>query len=617
MADLWRTRARRIVQTRLRDGLRTSGDSRPHYVVCGDDALTFHLVAELLGNESSGGPPRVTVIVPYRRRADVLDLRKLRGIRLFRADRLDEETFRAAGLAGARGLALLHQDDVGNIHAALCAQEVEPNLRLVMRMFNSRLGSRVQRLFPDCAVLSDASMAAPAFVAAALGEVAPTNLRLGGRTLVVARRGEVAPEHVVCGLADTRDPHLARVLPADESQADLVLADAAGLPAGTEEETRRIVRARRLRRTFLMVRRAIRSFATRKIGIATISLLVVVVVLGFLLAKVDKTNNFGDAIYVTLVTTLVGADPETDKEPLAKVMQVVLNLAGLALIPLITAAVVDGIVNARLALHAGRIQTDRSGHVVVVGLGNVGTRVMRRLNDLGIEVVAIDKNPEARGVPVARRLGIPLIIGDVTQEETLENASLGTCRALVVVSTDDVANLQAALNAQEVNPDVRVVLRLFDGDFAARLQKAFNIGISRSVSYLAAPAFAAALLHRSVLATIPVDRHVLLVAEVPVAAGSELAGREVREVSRPESVRVIGLIRAGQPRMEWSPAADRLVGVNDRLVVVVRRAGLSRLLRQASAPPPAPPTTPEASGTGSRESWTARRGSRPGDPSAI
>lgn len=599
MTDLWRNRARRIVQTRLRDGLLPNGDTRPHYIVCGDDALAFHLVDELLSNESQGGPPRVTVIVPYRRRVDGPDLRTLRGIRLFRADRLDEDTFRAAGLAGARGLALLHQDDVGNLHAALCAQAVKPDLRVVMRMFNTRLGRRVQGLFPDCAVLSDATMAAPAFVAAALGEVTPTHFRLGGRTLYVARRDDVAPEHVVCGLADTRDPHYPRVLPADESQADLVLADVIGLPANTEEETQRVIRARRLRRSMLMFGRAVRSFATRKIGIATISVLAVVVVLGILLSEAEHTDNLWDALYVTLVTTLVGADPDPDKDIPAQIMQVVLNLAGLALIPLITAAVVDGIVNARLALHAGRIQTDRSGHVVVVGLGNVGTRVMRRLTDLGIEVVAIDKDPDARGVPVARRLGIPLIIGDAAQEETLASAALSTCRALVVVSTDDVANLQAALNAQEVKPDLRVVLRLFDGDFADRIQKAFNIGVSRSVSYLAAPAFAAALLHRSVLATIPVDRHVLLVAEVPVAARSELAGREVGEVSRPEGVRVIGLTRVGQPRIEWSPSPGRRIGVGDRLIVVVRRAGLSRLLKQASPPPP--PTTLEAPETPRRE----------------
>lgn len=49
-----------------------------------------------------------------------------------------------------------------------------------------------------------------------------------------------------------------------------------------------------------------------------------------------------------------------------------------------------------------------------------------------------------------------------------------------------------------------------------------------SVSYLAAPTFAAAMLEHHVLRTIPVGRHVLMIAGIRVAAGSDLAGRLVR-----------------------------------------------------------------------------------------
>ena len=582
---------------RLRDGLRANGDPRPHYVVCGQDALAFHLVNTLLGDEMQSGSVRVTVIVPHRRRTDGPDPRTIRGIRVIKADRLDEETFQAAGLTGASGLALLHQDDVGNIHAALCAQEVEPRLRLVMRMFNTNLGYGIRQLFPDCVVLSDASMAAPAFVAAALGEVAPTYFRHGGRTLYVARWADVRPEHVVCGLADTRDANNPRVLPEDEEQDDLVLAEAVGQPTGTELAARRISRRnmqRRRRRPFIVFLRAVRSFATRKIGIATIVVVGAVVLFGALLAPAEHVNVW-EGLYLTLVTTISGADPDVNKPTAAQVMQVVLNLAGLALIPLITAAVVDGMVNARLTLDAGRLQARREGHVIVVGLGNVGTRVMGQLHDLGVEVVAIDKDPAARGAARAQRLNIPLIVGDAGREETLQAASVATCHALVVVSTDDVANLQAALNGRAVNSDLRVVLRLFDGDFAARIQKAFNIGTSRSVSYLAAPSFAAALQNRAVIATIPVDRHALLVAEVSVAPGSPLAGSQLSEVSQPQGVRVIAVTPAGQTRPTWSPNGGERIGAGDRLTVVARRAGLSWLLKQAS---PATALPVQSRGTG-------------------
>ncbi|MDT0529601.1 NAD-binding protein [Micromonospora sp. DSM 115977] len=569
--------------------LRVNGDARAHYVICGRDALAYWVVRALLATELQAGRVRITLVVPERPRSDEPDGRDLQGVEVVRADRLDEVTFRRAGLAGADGLALLHQDDVGNMHAALCAQEVEPRLRLVVRMFNTGLANGVRQIFPDSAVLSDASMAAPAFVAAALGEVAPTHFRHGGRTLYVARRDDVRPPDVVCGVADTRDAQQVRLLPADDRAADLVIAEATGTPPGTELAARRLRRARRRRRPLTVLLRAVRSFATRKIGVAVIVLLAVIGVLGSLNGYAAH-EDWADSLYLTLVTTLTGQDPNPDKSAAEQVMQVVLNLAGLALIPLITAVVVDGIVNARLALHSGRIQPERSGHVVVVGLGNVGTRVMAQLCDFGVEVVAIDKVPEPRGGALARRLGVPLIVGDAALEETLQSASVGGCQALVVVSTDDETNLQAALIGRAVNPELQVVLRLFDGHFAERIQQAFGIGVSRSVSYLAAFSFSAALLDRAVIATIPVGRHALLVTEVSVAAGSSLDGRPLAAVGRAESVRLLAHARAGQ-RLDWAPDARLVIVAGDRLTVVARRAGLNALLREA-APPPEDPVTP-------------------------
>ncbi|MFI6161917.1 potassium channel protein [Micromonospora haikouensis] len=586
MAEPLRDRARRATGWRLR----VNGETRPHYVVCGSDPLAYWVVRALLATELDSGRARITLVVPERRRSDGPDGRDLPGLHVVRADRLDEATFRRAGLTGADGLALLHQDDVGNMHAALCAQEVEPRLRLVVRMFNTSLANGLRQLFPDSAVLSDASMAAPAFVAAALGEVAPTHFRHGGRTLYVARRADVREKDVVCGVADTRDAARPRLLPADESTADVVLAEATGQPPGTELAARRLVRARRRRRPVAVLLRAVRSFATRKIGIAVLVLLAVIAALGWLNARAAHVG-WADALYLTLVTTLTGEDPDVAKPVAAQVMQVVLNLAGLALIPLITAVVVDGIVNARLALHTGRIQPARSGHVVVVGLGNIGTRVMAQLNDFGVEVVAIDKDPEARGASLAHRLGVPMVVGDAGREETLRSASVETCQALVVVSTDDDVNLRAALNARGLTPDLRVVLRLFDGDFAERVQKAFGIGISRSVSYLAAPSFAAALLDRAVIATIPVGRHALLVTEVQVVAGSPLDGSPLSAVAQPGAVRLLAHARPGQ-KADWSADPRLVITAGDRLTVVARRAGLTALLRETTPPAPEPPPAP-------------------------
>jgi Trk K+ transport system NAD-binding subunit len=285
------------------------------------------------------------------------------------------------------------------------------------------------------------------------------------------------------------------------------------------------------------------------------------------------------------VLTVVGSsDVEPSSKPIAQAAQLVLTIAGVALLPLITAAVVDGVVKTRLALDRNEVHSVHADHIVLVGLGNVGTRVLRQLTDLGVDVVAIDRIADARGAKAAEQLGVPLIVGDAAREETLRAASIDTCKALVVVSTDDAVNLQAALHARAVRGDMRVVLRLFDDDFARRVQDAFNIDISRSVSRLCAPAFAAAMLEREVLATIPVDRHALLVAAVKVLPGSELDGAPLARADRPDSARVIAMSEAGTEWVDWAADQRRVLSAGDQVVVVARRAGLRRLVEQATPP---------------------------------
>lgn len=557
----------------------SEADTRPHLVVCGADALVWTLAEELANSRHR---LRLTVITPHKIRADVPDLRALEahGVELRHADRLDEQTFRDAGLAGAAALALVMPDDMVNLHAALCAREVEEKLRVVVRMFNTGLSGSVSRIFTDNVVLSDAQMAGPAFVAAALGEVAPTHFRHGDRTLYVAHRADVPDRRVMVTLATEADGEVT-VLPVEPATAgpdDLVLAEAVGTSAEGDVTRRLLARSGRRRRPFTAIGRALRAALNRKLGVAVLITLVTTVLAGAVLNAWDDTrHNLWQSIYVTLMTAVGASDVEDKRNAVAQAAQLVLTIAGLALLPLITAAVVDGMVNARLALSQGRLAGQLRDHIVLVGLGNVGTQVLRQLHDLGVRVVAIDRHAEARGVKSAQRRGIPVIIGDASREETLQAAQIATCRALVVVSTNDPVNLQAALHARAIRDDLRVVLRLFDDDFAQRIGAAFDISTSRSVSRLCAPAFAAALLERNVHASIPVDRHVLLVGTVTVVAGSDLDGALLDGVDQPGQARVIGMSAAGQEWIDWRPDPRRVLAAGDRVLVVARQRALRAL----------------------------------------
>lgn len=562
------------------DTLRPNGrQMRGHFIVCGADALAYRLVEELSQRYNAG----VTVIMTPGQRLEGRDFTDLPGVRVLTSERLDDRIFTEAGIETSGGLALVSQDDVGNIHAAMRAQDLNARLRIVIRMYNTSLGYRIRLLFHDCAVVSDSSIAAPAFVEAALGDSAPSYFRLGGRTLFAGRRAEVGERDVIAGLAVTAVGQPPVVLPEDQQVADIVLAVAHGEPQTMAD---RAASPRRKRRWGIgAALRSMRHGVSRTMRIwlgVTIGFQVLATV-GFALTSRTSTTPW-KVIYQMLVTAFAGAAYDPDDSFLNQACKTVIMVSGLVLVPLITAAIVQASVNTKLALTSGKLLGPMSDHVVVVGLGNVGTRVIRTLHDLGVPVVAVDKSESARGTALAREREIPLVIGDASREEILRSASVATCKALVIVSTDDVVNLEAALQGRALKPGLKVVLRLFESDLAERIQRTFNIAITRSVSSIAAPAFAAALMEREVIATIPVGRRVLLVADVPVAAGSPLAGAEVGEANNDQECRVIAMTAFGEPRPLWQPTLTRQLVPHDRVTVVATRAGLSKLLALASSP---------------------------------
>ena len=549
-----------------------------HFIVCGDGSLAYRIASELTSRYDED----VVVVLPDPAKNYGPQITALAGVTVLSHAALTSDAFVEAGIATARGLALVGSDDLVNFHAALRADELNPGLRIVVAAFNRRLGQHIRGFFRDCTVLSSSETAAPSFVSAALGSPTPSHVRVSGRTLYVARYADVPAGHAVCGLEVPDDPAgTTQLIPPDElppvspdsassdgassdsGRGGLVLAVADGTPRDPLTRRRHPVRAS----AGVLWRLACNKFAL------VFAILLAAVIAGFCLLLVAR-YPVSNAVYLTVMDMTGSALTSAKLGGPEKVSQVVLTVDGMALIPLVTAI----IVGARLT---GKIRGEprpRGGHIIVVGLGNVGTRVVGELHDLGYDVTCIDRDPEARGVALARRLCLPMVIGEAYLEEKLQAAGLETAAALVSVTSNDMVNLETALQARAMREDLRLVLRLGDDDLAQRVQKTLGNVISRSVSYMAAPAFAAALLEHLVLRTIAVGRHVLLIADVRVEAGSDIAGRALAELERDRLARVLALQVRGAQQFRWSPQHGYLLAAGDRVIVLATRAGLTRFL---------------------------------------
>lgn len=157
-------------------------------------------------------------------------------------------------------------------------------------------------------------------------------------------------------------------------------------------------------------------------------------------------------------------------------------------------------------------------HVVICGAGRVGYRVASELLILGKDVVVVEKNEEAAFVGVLRDRDIPVLIDDVKSPHCLPRTNIGAASAIVCATDDDLANMNIALDARKLNPDIRVVMRLFDDDLVAKVRDAFRAE-ALSSSALAAPAMALAALDPRISHSFHVGTRLMVVSEFTANRG--------------------------------------------------------------------------------------------------
>lgn len=178
------------------------------------------------------------------------------------------------------------------------------------------------------------------------------------------------------------------------------------------------------------------------------------------------------------------------------------------------------------------IMTDQMrGHIVICGLGHVGYRVAEELRGLGEEIVGLESDPSGSFVEVVRGWGIPVYIGDARRDELLVKCGIARAKAVVCATSNDLANLEIALDSKRMNPSVRVVMRMFDQRVAGKVGGALSLDESFSTSALAAPLIAIQATHDGVRSAYRVDEQVRVLAEAevgPVCAGEPVLAIEER-----------------------------------------------------------------------------------------
>lgn len=583
-------------------------DWRGHVIVCGLHSVGLRIVEQL---NLSGVPAVVVDDQP-----DPALARQLAGwgVPHIPASSRTAAMLMEAGLAGAAAVICALEDDLQTLETALLTRELRADVRVVVQLANPAVGRALGQI--DVAVLDVAGLSAPAIAEACL-QSGLQEIALDGERFVAARTvaprtatlrdlyGALAPiavlpsgghDAVVCPGRDhlvTQGDRVTLFATPDELRA-------AGISGRVQypEHARPPGLARRLRHLLVSV---LRAGADRRMAAALAALIIVLVVATVVLhalyrlpdATVHGASSAGQhmsllsaAYFAVETVTTVGYGDFTfrGQDPWLMAAAICLMLLGATFVAVFFATLTNMIVGRRLEESLGRQRiTGLSGHVIVIGLGSVGTRVIQRLVGAGRAVVAVDKDEGNRRLGQLRALGVPVLIADATLPQTLEAASLPNAAAVAVVTSDDLANLETGLAVRdqlgERWRDVPVVLRMFDSPFARSVRHNFGFSSVRSTAALAAPWFVGAALGLDVLSTFYADDEPLLVARLTVTPGGGLNGLAMSDLSA--RTRVLAIRRATEEhRLEHPPrrgtrfrAGDQayLIGPYEELLAVLRR----------------------------------------------
>jgi len=234
-------------------------------------------------------------------------------------------------------------------------------------------------------------------------------------------------------------------------------------------------------------------------------------------------------------------------------------------------------------------------HVIVVGYGPAGQRLVRVLRETGIPFIVIELNPHT--VQAAEKEGVPILYGDASRRHILEHAAIDRAKVCVVAINDDAATRRIVELARYLNPTLQIIVRtrfLRDVEFLQRigadivvpeeLETAVRIFTQVLQAYFVPPEeinrqiaairagdyriFRGSIQEAHLMVLQGLDEEGLHTRAVVVREGAPVAGKTLAELNlRQQYGLTVLAVRRGD-RTIGSPAGNFRIEPGDRLVLI-------------------------------------------------
>ncbi len=302
--------------------------------------------------------------------------------------------------------------------------------------------------------------------------------------------------------------------------------------------------------------------------------------------------KFVDMPYIMLALMVLEASIEVPDEPYLIVFWYIMPLLAVTIVGRGAADFVRLFVDREQRRSAWEVAVAATykGHIIVVGVGHTGMRIVRELTQMGFEAVAVDVGADKEAQERLHEVSVPLISGDGRLAKVLETAGLSRANAVVVATSDDHVNLEVTMRVRDMSPNIRLVTRMWDRRLAKQIERFFDVEVL-SASDLAAPAFAGAAVGAEITQNLHIAGQEYSMIRMVVRPGSFLDGQLVGDIQDSEGVDIVLLHRPGEGSPDVHPRGDVLIFAGDTLVLFAHHDRITELIGR------------NESGSGSRAAW--------------
>jgi Trk K+ transport system NAD-binding subunit len=295
----------------------------------------------------------------------------------------------------------------------------------------------------------------------------------------------------------------------------------------------------------------------------------------------EPLRNITEAVYIVLSLAFFQPPGDFPESPYLETFFFVMPLIGIGSLALGLADFGYLLFNRRARSKEWEmaIASTLENHHVLVGLGHLGFHVVEHLKiAMNQPLVVIELNPSADLINTVQDMDIPIIADDASREFILEGAGIRRAKSIILCVQNDAANLKIALKARSMNPDIRVVIRIFDDDFAKALTDQFGF-VALSGTGLAAPAFAASATDSEITRPVSIEGESLSLARIHINSGCTLENETVGGIEDGYNASIILVRHDGTSN--FHPVDSHPILANDIIAVLGRPDILHKLIHDS------------------------------------